>query len=518
MSISQDGVRPPLKGDDPYRELFERSSDAILIIEGDTFVDCNDAAVKMLGYANKAEVLRTHPSQLSPPTQPDGRSSYEKANEMMATAFERGSHRFEWDHVRANGEVFPVEVLLTAIQEPDRQVLHVVWRDVSNRKELENRLRHSQKMEAIGTLAGGIAHDFNNMLVVIRGHADMLGELLDGDAEGEEHVKQIAGAADRASNLVKQLLTFGRKQQIKPTVLDLNEVIRQTVGLLRPLAGDDVEIAVDLCSTPAHVKADIGQIEQVLMNVTSNARDAMPSGGKLCFKTEVLELRGAEAGQLRTLTPGRYACLSIEDNGVGMVARTLNQAFDPFFTTKGVGQGTGLGLATVYGVARQNGGDVEIHSSPGAGTTVTVYLPTTDQELDRDPKQSEATGSPGGGDETILVVEDEPGVAALVVRALQSRGYRVLSASNGREASAVFLQNPSSIDLIVSDVIMPLMGGPQLILELANKGFNPRVLFMSGYTNDALRYLEPIGKDVDFIQKPFQSVDLARRVREALDL
>ena len=270
---------------DPYRELFERSADAILIIEGETFVDCNDATVEMLRYRSREQMLQTHPSELSPSHQPDGRKSFEKANEMIAIAFDRGSHRFEWNHVRADGELFPVEVLLTTVAEPGRRTLHVVWRDITDRKRLEEELRHAQKMEAIGKLTGGIAHDFNNLLVAVLGHSDLLEPLLEGLPEAQEHVAGIRYAGESAAGLVRQLLAFGRKQRLSSVPFDLNELVRATGTLLQRVIGEQIVLVTSLDDEPVPTKADRGQLEQVLLNLAANGRDAMLDGGELRIET-----------------------------------------------------------------------------------------------------------------------------------------------------------------------------------------------------------------------------------------
>jgi PAS domain S-box-containing protein len=503
-------------GTDAYRELFERSADAILIIENERFVDCNEAAVRMLRHSSREAVLRTHPSELSPPTQPDGRDSFSKANEFIALAFERGSHRFEWDHVRADGEVFPVEVLLTAVQEPGRKVLHVVWRDISGRRALEEELRHAQKMESIGRLAGGIAHDFNNSLVVVEGYADLLSERVQDDPTSLEYVAHIRNAGEAAAALVSQLLTFGRKQRILPVILNLNDVVADVQELLRPLLGDRVDFTVDTPTEPICIKADEGQLKQVFMNLAANAHDAMPDGGRFSIKASVVQITGAHIGISASLDPGDYAVVTIGDTGVGMSPDVLEHAFDPFFTTKGVGEGTGLGLSTVYGIVTQCGGRVTLASTPDHGTTFKIYLPLSDDDVVRSPQVS-PSGQEELGTETILVAEDEAGVASLIVRALESRGYKVLLAEDGQEALDLYVENERGVSLILTDVMMPRMTGVDLVTELSRKGFSPTVLFMSGYTNHALTQMDGFSGEIDLVEKPFKPSELARRVRRAID-
>ena len=510
-----DSQRATASTPDTYRELFERSADAILIIEGDTFIDCNQATVEMLRYNNKTELLSTHPSELSPPIQPDGRDSYTKANEMIAIAMERGSHRFDWDHKRADGEVFPVEVLLTSVQEHDRQILHVVWRDISERKQLESQLRHAQKMEAIGKLAGGIAHDFNNLLVAIIGSGGMLEMHLKDQPRELKLVEQILLAGDRAAELVRQLLAFGRKQELALTVININDLVGTIRGLLERLIGEDITLTLDACDEPLHVKVDVGQIEQVLLNLASNAHDAMPSGGTVTISTRRVVLSDSTIGGA-SATPGAYAAISVSDTGVGMNTTTAARAFDPFFTTKALGKGTGLGLATVYGIIKQIGGNTEIFSSPGHGTTIKTYLPLTTEtcgELERRNSQLPTRG----GTETILVAEDDQSVINLVVAVLCEKGYTVLQAHDGEEALALYTSEHTSIDLVITDVVMPKMSGPVWVERAATTCPRPKALFMSGYTDNALKQLRSGEASVDLLEKPFSAGELVGRVRLALD-
>ncbi|MCZ7685960.1 MAG: ATP-binding protein [Sandaracinaceae bacterium] len=416
------------EGPDPYRELFERSADAILIIEGETFVDCNEATVRMLRYESREQVLETHPAQLSPPTQPDGRDSYEKANEMIALAFQKGSHRFEWEHVRANGEVFPVEVLLTAVQRGDERILHVVWRDITERKQLEAHLRQSQKMEAIGKLAGGIAHDFNNLLVAIICHSELLHEALADRPELQEQVDEIRKAGDRAAALVRQLLTFGRKRELMPRVIDLNVVLGEMHKLLRRLIGEHVQLSTVLDDEPVLVMVDPVQVEQVVINLATNARDAMPRGGTLTIAVQRTVV--SEGAGPPELEPGPYAVLAVSDTGVGMDEATAQRAFEPFFTTKELGEGTGLGLSTVYGIARQSGGTVQVSSRPGGGTTMEVLLPVASDDT-RSARSIDASLPVRGGARRSSSWRTRRRSPASWCAVLRERGYRVLLARDG---------------------------------------------------------------------------------------
>ena len=500
---------------DQYRALFEQSADAILIIDGDRFVDCNQATVDMLRYRDKQELLETHPSELSPPTQPDGRDSFEKANEMIAIAFERGSHRFEWDHKRADGEVFPVEVLLTPVPDADGTKLHVVWRDITDRKQLESQLRQAHKMEAIGNLAGGIAHDFNNLLVAINGNADLLQDELGDNPDLLDLTRQIRRAGERAAELTHQLLAFSRKQVLKPVVLDFNTVLSDVNKLLDRLIGENIQVVAHPSPTPVVARADSGQIEQVLMNLATNARDAMPDGGTLTLEADPRTIDEEMPNGSLHLEPGDYVRLTVCDTGAGMDEETKRQAFDPFFTTKGLGEGTGLGLATVYGIVRQSGGDVAIHSEPGEGTTVEVWFPATGEIPEGD--KPDVDTSVNRGSETILVVEDEDAVSTLVHRLLTGQGYTVHLCSNGAEALELYQERANEIDLVLSDVVMPVMGGPEMVSRLRQQGRDPLVIFASGYAADTIGSIDQLGDHADFLDKPFSPNELLRSVRTALD-
>ncbi len=510
-------TKPDTTALDTYRALFEQSADAILIIDGDTFVDCNQATVDMLRHGTKEELLRTHPSDLSPPTQPDGRDSFTKANEMIAIAFERGSHRFEWDHKRADGEVFPVEVLLTAVPKGEGFILHVVWRDITERKILERRLLQTQKLEAIGKLAGGVAHDFNNLLVAIIGNAELLAMMAADRPELVEVAREITSTSQRAADLTRQLLTFARNQVLQPRDLDVNEVLVNLKKLLGRLIDEDIELITALSAEPLAIRADLGQIEQVVMNLVTNARDAMPAGGRLTIETAGIELAEDSIGAPVALSAGPYVRLTVTDTGTGMSPDVVKHAFDPFFTTKEVGRGTGLGLSTVFGVVQQSQGDVTIDSELGRGTTVHVYLPAIDKVGHAGTASQRSDVAPKGGSETLLVAEDEAAVSALVAAVLRHHGYDVLVASNGREALEVYRKNERDIDLLVTDVVMPELGGAKLVEQLRADGHDPLVLFTSGYLDSARAQMTALDESAVLLRKPFSPTELLQRVRQLLD-
>jgi len=496
--------------DDSYRVLFENSADAILLIKSDKFVDCNRAAVEMLRSKNKATVLQTHPSELSPEYQPDGQRSFEKANEMMAIAFKEGSHRFEWDHVRMDGEVFPVEVLLTAIPSDNGFDLHTVWRDITDRKKLENELRHSQKMEAIGKLAGGIAHDFNNQLVPILGYVEILKDALNNRPELLAHIDAIDTAGHRAAALVQRLMAFSHKDIRRAETVDLSAVVDSLLDVIGTLIGEDIELVLTTTDTVLPVEMDPGDIEQIILNLATNARDALPIGGQISLA-------------LSEVTYGDrvYARMEMVDQGVGMDRKTLSQIFEPFFTTKELGSGTGLGLSTVYSLITKANGLIKAQSELGKGTRFDILLPRAEGPLTvesasidepsppRPAKQSRTTT-----DAHILVAEDNDLVAELVERVLTNKGYKVTRASEGAEAFSLVKKH--SFDLILSDVIMPGMSGPQMAREMRLVNINTPVVFMSGYADDRLAVHGFDESGVGFLRKPFAPLDLLQAVRSAL--
>lgn len=518
--LAQRGARPALDEDDHYRSLFEKSADAVLVLAGDTIVDCNQAMIDMLRCEDKKQILATHPSELSPPLQPDGLESLEKANQMIRTAIELGSHRFEWDHRRFDGEVFPAEVLLTPLTDAKRVIVHAVVRDITQRKQLESQFRQSQKMEAMGKLAGGIAHDFNNLLMVINGNTEQLLSTFGDETEAAEKLRQINWAGQRAADLTARLLASGRKQVLQPVVLDLNQITVRTHDLLHRLIGEDIEISTRPSTQSAMVNADPGLIEQVIINLSTNARDAMPTGGSLDLEVSVHDIDGSMIVNGLDLPPRQYARLKVTDTGVGMDNQTRERAFEPFFTTKPIGEGSGLGLSMVYGIVQQSGGHTIIRSDEAAGTVVEIWFPTVD-EPETDAMVESDEGCAGedtvSGDEIILVVEDDEAVAAVIESILSEEGYNVLTCLSGLEALEVFAERGTEIRLVLSDVVMPHMGGPELIKNLTGLGPVPPVVFASGYTADLLGSFDLLGFDAAFLQKPFDRRTLLGTVRANLD-
>ena len=386
--------------------------------------------------------------------------------------------------------------------------------DITERKHLEDQMRHSLKLEAIGRLAGGIAHDFNNLLTVITGYAETLVAALDPADPKLADVIEIRRAAERAAHLTQQLLAFSRKQVLRPEVVDANEIVRDVSGMIGRLLGGRIDLQVALSDAPKTVTADRGQIEQVLLNLAVNARDAMPEGGVLELKTRIVDINDRDAEHLYPIRTGRYVLMSVRDTGIGMTPEVKARAFEPFFTTKGPGEGTGIGLATVYGIVKQSGGFIFVESESGQGTTFDVYLPHTEAPVREDAE--EAGDRQPREASTILLVDDYRRVRDLARKVLTRQGYRVLTAASGDEAIQVARQFDGTIDVLVSDIVMPGTSGPDLARQLQQLRPGLATVFMSGYTGDTLEALGLDRAGAEFIQKPFTPAALAQKVREVL--
>ena len=391
-----------------------------------------------------------------------------------------------------------------------------VQTDVTERRKLEEQFRQSQKMEAVGQLAGGVAHDFNNLLTVITGYSEiLLGNFRPNDPL-YGFIEQIRKAGERAATLTRQLLAFSRKQMLVPIVLDLNSLVAEIEKMLSRLIGEDISLKFAAAKNLWKVKVDPGQMEQVVMNLVVNARDAMPQGGKLTIETANIELDEAFAASHPEVSAGKYVMLAVADTGIGMNEAIRARIFEPFFTTKGPEKGTGLGLATVYGIVKQSGGRIDVYSEPGLGTTFKVYLPRAVEELTKS-KLEITKPTPSSGHETILLVEDEEGVRTLARVILSRSGYKILEAKNGGEALLICQSHQGPIEIMVTDVVMPNMSGHQLAQHVRPLRPEMKVLYLSGYTDDAIVRHGIIDSDMPFLQKPFTAEGLSRKVREVLD-
>jgi len=495
-----------------YRSLVQSAVYGIYrsTLEG-RFLDVNPALISMLGYESAAEVRALNPQT----------DIYVRADDRLRLRQEYEQHRcldnVEVKWKRQDGKAITVRLSGRAVnQEGDDEVLEIIAEDVTDRRILEDQFRQAQKMEAVGRLAGGVAHDFNNLLMVISGYTYVLLNQLGVADPRRKKAEAIQEATERAATLTRQLLAFGRKQVLELKVIDLNAVVADISKLLRPLIGEDIEVVVTCDARLARTKADPGQVEQVIMNLAVNARDAMPGGGKLIIETRNTELDENYQRAHASVKPGRYVMLAVSDTGCGMDAETQLRIFEPFFTTKEKGKGTGLGLSTVYGIVKQSGGYVFAYSEPGRGTSFKIYLPQVEEAVAESlPERRTRLGC--GGTESILLVEDEESVRELIAEALKTQGYNVLLAGNGQEALALAAPANCHIDLMITDVVMPGMSGRELATRLAQSRPGLRVLFLSGYTEDAIVHHGVLDPGTAFLQKPFSLDALACRVREALD-
>lgn len=416
---------------------------------------------------------------------------------------------------RVDGSTFPLELAVSEFLLDGRRHFTGVVRDISEQRKLQDQLRQSQKMEAIGRLAGGVAHDFNNLLTIISGYAQMLLGRLGAADSNRPAIVAVADASERAASLTRQLLAFSRQAVLEPKVLDLNVIITETERMLRRLIGEDVQLHTILDPRIGKVRVDPGQMSQVLMNLAVNARDAMPRGGSLIIETSMIDLDHMYAGAHTDAQPGEHVLLTMTDTGIGMTPEVKSRIFEPFFTTKAAGGGTGLGLATVYGIVRQSGGQIEAYSEVGHGTAFKIYLPAITAGA---PPTSEIAASGGDerGSETVLLVEDEDGVRAMAMLALEGYGYAALAASNGEEALRVLRSQANGVDIMITDVVMPGMSGTELADAVRALYPLTKVLFVSGYTDDAVVRHGLLHADVAFLQKPYTPVSLARKLRQVL--
>jgi nitrogen-specific signal transduction histidine kinase/CheY-like chemotaxis protein len=389
--------------------------------------------------------------------------------------------------------------------------------NINEWKQLESQFLQSQKMETVGRLAGGIAHDLNNLLTILMGYSQLSLFGLEEDNPLKGNLQEIKSATERAAQLTNQLLAFSRRQVLNVMVLDLNAIVQGMEKMLHRIIGEDIELITNLAEGLGRVKTDPSQIEQVLLNLVVNAKEAMPNGGKVILETDHVELDESYARTHINVIPGRYVLLSVSDTGCGISPEVKERIFDPFFTTKGKDKGTGLGLSTVYGIVKQSGGHIWVYSEPGQGTTFKIYLPRVDEEADALPEKDERGELPRGS-EIILLVEDDPSVRSLAARVLREQGYTVLEAADGEEAMHI-AHKPiiKEIHLLLTDVVMPHMGGKELVQSFKTLYPSVKILFISGYTDKAVSLQALLVSEFPFLQKPFTPMDLAKKVRKVLD-
>jgi two-component system cell cycle sensor histidine kinase/response regulator CckA len=492
--------------DKKFRLLFAEHPQPMWILDPDSrqFLEVNAAACNLYGYS---------PAEFSSMTLADvqnGEDAHRFLAELRSPARPAAS---EWRHRAKSGRWIEVEIALHPIQYGGHGAELAVLMDITSRRQLEDQLRQAQKMEALGLLTGGVAHDFNNLLTIITGYSQLiLGKLAESDPN-RHSAQQIVKAAERAGELTTRLLDFSRRRAMQAKVLDLNQVVTGLGTMLQRLIGEDIELRLDLAADLGNVYADAGRMEQVLLNLAANSRDAMSRGGSLTIRTANLTVEGSPGAAVK---PGAYVVLTVEDTGAGMDGATRAQAFEPFFTTKSAGQGTGLGLYTVAGIVKQSGGTVELSSQPGRGASLRIYLPrVTRAAVTVEPEALKDTAVRGA--ETILLVEDDDMLRTLVRETMESAGYRILEACDPLEACAIAAKRQGTIQLLIADVVLPGASGPELAKELLRHSPGLKVLYMSGHSDSAILKRGVRRKEAAFLRKPFTPAALAAKVREVLE-
>ncbi|MCF8075340.1 MAG: PAS domain S-box protein [Desulfotignum sp.] len=502
-----------LESETRFKALHNASFGGIVIHDQGVILECNQGLSEMMGY-EYSELIGMDGLLLI------AEQSREKVKNNIRTGYEKPYEAFG---LRKNGEEFPMHLEARNVPYKGKKVRTVEFRDLTEQKQAETekeklqaQLSQAQKMESVGRLAGGVAHDFNNMLGVILGHSEMA--LLKADENHELHddLKEIQKAAKRSADITKQLLAFARKQTISPEQLDLNDTVESMLNMLRRLIGEDIDLIWQPASDLWPVKMDPSQIDQILANLCVNARDAIAGVGKLTIETGRKTFDEEYCSDHPGCTPGDFVLLAVSDNGCGMDKDTLDNLFEPFFTTKEVGKGTGLGLATIYGIVKQNNGFINVYNEPGQGSMFKIYLPrlVVDEDLDKAMPEKKAVV---GGTETILLVEDEPSILRMTRMMLEKKGYTVLSAATPGEAMEKAKNNSGTIDLLMTDVVMPEMNGRDLAGKITVLHPGTRLLFMSGYTANVIAHHGVLDAGVAFIQKPFSMADLMSKVRDVLN-
>ena len=509
QKTAEDAIR---RRESYFRGVFENAHDAIIVFdrEAGRVMDVNPAAERLYGY-DRAAFLRLSLTDLFA----DAAGAYRLLGALNDP--ERTTRQLE--QVDRAGEALVVEVNAAPMDYEGRPVLLTVNRDLTERSTLERQLQQAQKMEALGRLAGGVAHDFNNLTTAIKGFASLLSDELGSDSRAADALREIDRAANRAADLSRQLLAYTRQSVMRPQVLDLNDTIRSSHRLLTRLIGADIDFRLDLAEEIWAVRADPSQLHQVLMNLAVNARDAMPDGGTLRIETRCLVVDRVFAEDRPPIEPGAYVRIRVSDTGVGMSEETRIRAFEPFYTTKGVGEGTGLGLATAYGIVKQSSGYIWIDSAPGEGATIDVYLPRVDEPLPAPTTVEDLTAASGEGPArgTIVVVEDEAAVRKLARRVLERAGFEVADAPDGEAALALMDERGGRVDLVLADMVMPRMGGKELAERLALTRPDTPILFMSGYTGETLAERGDLTRKDVVLEKPFEPAQLVKAVRSMME-
>ncbi len=523
ITMQHESLEALRESEERFRLLFESSADPCWLLKDGKFTECNLSALTLFGFESKEYFLGMHPSKISPEFQPDGQLSMSLADRMVAKALQEGSVRFEWEHQKKDGTTFPVEITLSCLIIKGEKALYCVGRDLTmqrkaekERKRLEEQFLQAQKMESVGRLAGGVAHDFNNMLGAIIGYTEIALEEIPADHKIAAYLQEIRKAAQRSSGLTRQLLAFARKQTVTPRILDINQTVEGMLSMLRRLIGEDIELNWLPTANSGFVKMDPSQVDQILANLCVNARDAITNTGKVTIETGVASFDEEFCALHVDYIPGEYVMLSVSDNGCGIPAANISQLFEPFYTTKEVGKGTGLGLAMVYGIIKQNDGFISVYSEQGHGSIFKIYLPRFSGETAQE-NGKESAKVRHGGNETILLVEDEMVLLEISQTILERQGYKVIAVSSPGEAIRIVKEHKEKISLLISDVIMPEMNGRDLQQAINEVCPGLKCLFMSGYTANIIAAHGMLEDGVSFIQKPFSTGDLAQKVRETLD-
>ena len=493
--------------------IIDSSEDAIIGKGLDGMITSwNKGAERIYGYTPE-EAVGKHISLLAPS---DRRNEIPEILQKIARGESIEHH--ESVRVARDGRHLDVSISVSPLRDAKGDVVgaSAIARDITAQKRAEDKLNQAQKMEAIGRLAGGVAHDFNNILGIINACTEFLRDRIDPAAEPSHYVENIKKAVERGSSLTRQLLAFSRSSAIQPRILDLNERLKDISKLLRPLMGDDVEILIVSKSPSAVVEADPGQLDQVLVNLAVNARDAMPRGGKFILETDAARFDEAFAEQHQTMSAGKYVVLAVSDTGGGMDSATVSRIFEPFFTTKELGQGTGLGLSTVYGIVKQSAGHILVYSEPGHGTTFKIYLPNADHKIGLESKPEVETVAPKRQGTTILLVEDDEIMRSLTRKVLEEHGYTVIEADDGKSMLEWVASHPGPIDLLLTDVVMRRMSGPELVDRLSASHPNLRVVYMSGYTGELIAEREVLKRGITLLEKPFTRAALLNTIHTTL--